>query len=107
MDKDLSNTSLKQLIQNLSKREAGLVQGVVISTDPLRVQMVNDSKLIVSRISTVVPKHLTNYTVSAQVADQYGQRSATITVLNALTVGDRVHLLALQNGKKYFVLDRV
>ena len=107
MKKDLHSTSLKQLIQDITPRETDLLQGVVISTDPLRVQMVNDSKLIISKISTVVPKHLTNYTVSAQVADQYGERSATITVFNALTVGDTVHLLALQNGKKYFVLDRV
>lgn len=30
-----------------------------------------------------------------------------ITVHNHLAKGDKVHVLAIQNGKKYFVLDRV
>ena len=49
MKKDLHSTSLKQLIQDITPRETDLLQGVVISTDPLRVQMVNDSKLIISK----------------------------------------------------------
>ena len=32
---------------------------------------------------------------------------ATITVKNALKVGERVHLLSFNKGKKYYVLDRV
>jgi len=28
-------------------------------------------------------------------------------VYNALKVGEKVHLLSLNNGKKYYVLDRV
>lgn len=33
--------------------------------------------------------------------------SATMTVYNALKVGEKVHLLSFDNGKKYYVLDRV
>lgn len=32
---------------------------------------------------------------------------ATMTVYNALKVGETVHLLSFDNGKKYYVLDRV
>lgn len=32
---------------------------------------------------------------------------ATITVYNALKVGETVHLLSFNNGKKYYILDRV
>ena len=32
---------------------------------------------------------------------------ATMTVYNALKVGEKVHLLSFDNGKKYYVLDRV
>ena len=30
-----------------------------------------------------------------------------MTVYNGLKVGEKVHLLSLNNGKKYYVLDRV
>lgn len=39
--------------------------------------------------------------------DTFVLTNATITVHNALKVGDVVHLLALQDGKLYYVLDRV
>jgi hypothetical protein len=100
-------TSLKQLIQGMIPRETDLLQGTVTSVSPLAIQISNDSKLVIGKTITVVPKHLTNYTVNATVADTYGQRNATITVHNALAVGDRVHVLALQNGKKFYVLDKV
>lgn len=37
-------------------------------------------------------------------ANFYG---ATMTVYNALKVGDKVHLLSLNKAKKYYILDRV
>lgn len=34
-------------------------------------------------------------------------KGGTMTVYNGLKVGEKVHLLSLNNGKKYYVLDRV
>lgn len=97
-------TSLKGLFQGMIPRDVELLQGTVISTNPLRIQMVNDSKLIISSISTVIPEHLTDHTET--ITDASGV-SAQITVHRALQTGDRLHLLSVQRGKKYFVLGRV
>lgn len=108
MNKDSNATSIKQLFQKMADPIGSeLLQGTVISTNPLRIQMANDSKLILSKLSVVIPKHLTNYQITTMIEDSTGSREATITVQNALQIGDQVHLISLQNGKKYFVLDRV
>lgn len=107
MNGEPKGTSLKEMIQGMMPNEADLLQGTVTSTNPLRIQMANDSKLIISKLSAVIPRHLTDYKVSAEISDSSGKKNATITVHNALKVGEKVHLIALQNGKKYFVLDRV
>lgn len=107
MNGDVKGTSLKELLQGMMPNTADLLQGTVMSTNPLRIQMTNDSKLIISKLSAVIPKHLTNYTVTVEISDSSGKKNAAITVQNALKIGDKVHLIALQNGKKYFVLDRV
>lgn len=88
-------------------RETDLLQGTVTGTSPLSIQIANDSKLIIGKTITVIPKHLTNYSQNVVISDINGQRNATISVQNALTVGDKVHILAVQNGKKFYVLDRV
>lgn len=107
MNKESNGTSLKELFQGMIPREIELMQGIVISEEPLRIQAVNDSKLIISRISTVIPQQLKDYTVSVTINDETGEHEAEITVHNALKTGDMVHLFAVQNGKKYFVLGRV
>lgn len=107
MNRESKETSLKGLFQGMVPREAELLQGIVIHTNPLRIQMVNDSKLVISKISAVVPKHLTDYTVSVTVKDGEEEKEVDMTVHHALKTGETVHLMALQNGKKYFVLGRV
>ena len=76
--------SLKGMIQNLSGNGIDLIQGTVVSLSPFKIQAVNDSKLIISKISLVIPSRL-----------------------GSLEAGDRVHMLVLNKGKKYYVLDRV
>jgi hypothetical protein len=100
-------TSLKELIQGMIPKEIELLQGTVISTNPLSVQIANDSKLVLSKLSLVIPHHLKDHTENVVISDSSGQRNATITVQNALAVGERVHILSLQSGKKYYVLDRI
>jgi len=76
--------SIKELFSELSGKETDLIQGTVMSLNPFKIQAVNDSKLIISKISLVIPSRL-----------------------GSLEAGDRVHMLVLNKGKKYYVLDRV
>ncbi len=80
-----------------------IMQGTVISTDPLKVQMTNDEKLITSERITIVPEHLSDYSVKAE----FEGTEITLTVYNALSAGDTVYVLSLNNGKLYYILDRV
>lgn len=120
-------TSLKGLIQGMMVDSAELMQGTVIATSPLKIQMVNDEKLIINARITVVPRHLSNYTTTATYTVGSGSLSGTtneaeshahslasfkltkgtITVYNALKTGDSVYVLSLNRGKLYYVLDRV
>lgn len=120
-------TSLKGLFQGMVPDGAGVLQGQVISASPLQIQIVNDDKLVIGESITIVPKHLTNYTATVDIAQGNGTVSgrtateeehyhtlntfniygATMTVYNALKVGETVHILSFNNGKKYYVLDRV
>ena len=122
-------TSLRAMFQGSLAIDSEILQGTVISTSPLKIQMENDSKLVITGTSTIVPKHLTNYSVGCSIGysgeggvtistkgagDPYHTHevepftlSGTAHFYNALKVGDKVHLIALQSGKKYYVLDRV
>lgn len=103
-----SQTSLKGLFQSLIPDPFGIFQGKVISSSPLKIQAINDEKLIINALLLIVPKHLTNYTVKVDISDSDGSiTSGTMEVHNALAVGEKVHLFSLNNGKKYYILDRV
>lgn len=118
-------TSLKGLFQNMSGTEVEVLQGIVKSISPLKIQIVNDEKRIVGPNSVIVPWHLTDY--STEVTVNWLTESAsggsgeaayaahshaiigrkTITVHNALKTGEIVHVLSFNHGKQYFVLDKV
>jgi len=148
-------TSIKELFHGMTPESANIIQGVVIAVGPLRIQAVNDDKLILTETVLSVPRHLTDYTTTCDISlgggsinsvTQSGQGThphgssgthgghesgdgshshpgsegahvhnvatfniacATITVHNALKVGERVHLLSFNNRKSYFILDRV
>lgn len=132
-----NETSLKQLFQGLVVEGIEFLQGTVISASPLKIQIANDEKLIINERITIVPWHLTDYTTKATFAKDAGSLDSqtfqdgahgghvggtgshinrldtftltrgTLTVYNALKVGEKVHVLALNHGKKYYVLDRV
>lgn len=122
-DNNGSSTSLKGIFQGMIPADAELMQGTVISASPLKIQMANDEKLIVNERITVVPWHLTDYTTTCSFTkgtkgtvygpDTRGDAltnltfSGSITMYNALKTGDKVYVLSLNNGKLYYVLDRV
>ncbi|MBQ3551694.1 MAG: DUF2577 domain-containing protein [Clostridia bacterium] len=122
-----NETSLKQILQSMSVGGIEFLQGTVISVSPLKIQITNDEKLIINERITIVPWHLTDhttqatYTVGGGALDSetnvvashshklvtYTLTRGTLTVHNALKVGEKIHVLSLNNGKKYYVLDRV
>ena len=72
--------SIKGMFQKMSQCGTDLIKGTVISENPVRVQALNDDKLIVT---PVVPLRL--YDVKK---------------------GEKVYLLVLNSGKKYYLLDK-
>lgn len=130
-----NETSLKQLFQSMIPGGPELLEGTVIQTGPLRIQMTNDEKHIISERITIVPWHLTDYTTRATYrrmdgtldsrtkndgshadpiggthvhhGEDFNLYKGVIVVHNALRKGDKLHILELNHGKLYYVLDRV
>lgn len=128
-------TSLKQLFQGMVPGGPELMQGKVISESPLKIQMDGDDKLIINERVAIVPWHLTDYTTKATYrkmdgtldswtkndgshadpvggthvhhGEDFNLYKGVIKVHNALKIGDKVHVLALNGGKVYYILDRV
>lgn len=151
-----SQTSLKGLFQGMSDAGVEVLQGIVKSASPLKIQIVNDDKLVIGPNITYVPRHLTDYTATVDIVQGKGSvqsqtstdgshthsysgntesagdpshthsysgetqgkahshslstfniYGATMTVYNALKVGEKVHVLSFNHGKQYYVLDRI
>lgn len=100
-------TSIKELFQGLIPDQGGIIQGRVTSVSPLQIRAINDDKLTIGAVLLIVPKHLTDYKATADFAVPGGTYTGTITIHNGLKAGEKVHLLSLNNGKKYYILDRV
>lgn len=111
-------TSIRQLIAQISQgaqQSAEVVQGTVTNASPLKITLLNDAKIVLSSTDLIVPKHLTTYTVFADITGgtvtntvlSHNHNNVTLTINNSLKAGDKVHMLVFNNGKKYFVLDKV
>lgn len=125
MAEETEKTSLKQLFQGMAGDGVEVLQGIVKSVGPLKIQIVNDEKLTIGPNITYIPRHLTDYSTEVTVSWRTESASGgsgdaayashshaitgrkSITVHNALKVGDRVHVLSFNHGKQYYVLDRV
>ena len=128
MAEETEKTSLKQLFQGMAGDGVEVLQGIVKSASPLKIQIVNDEKLVIGPNIAYVPRHLTDYKTEISgpnIQDCYytgsGTESGTapvspphvhavgrikITVHNALKAGEKVHVLSFNHGKQYYVLDR-
>ena len=104
--------------------------GTVVSVKPLRVQVT--AQLTIPESLLIVPENLTDYTVKVSfnwqsetvlphnhsysegvTGDSGAHRhqiqssgDKTITIHNALKIGDKVALIRKQGGQSYFILDR-
>lgn len=108
---------------NDNSKPTDLRYGTVTSVSPLKVQITNQFTIPASML--VVPKSLTNYSVGVTVNWNTGETSGgtgeasfaghthtvsgskTITINNALKVGDKVALLRQAGGQSYFILDKI
>lgn len=122
-------TSLKGMFQGLAGEGVEVLQGIVKSASPLKIQIVNDEKLVIGPNITYVPRHLTDYktemsgpniqnyyytggdvgsgTAPVSPSHVHAIGRVKITVHNALKAGEKVHVLSFNHGKQYYVLDRV
>ncbi|MBQ9346429.1 MAG: DUF2577 domain-containing protein [Oscillibacter sp.] len=146
-------TSIKQLFQSMMGEGPQILIGTVTGTNPLRIQIEGDEKLVIGGSNTIIPQHLTDYTTKAtfeldegtidSVTEGNGSHThtngehgghgiggtgrhthgpdgthphhlvtfaltrGTLTVHNALQSGEMVLVLSINNGKRYFVLDRM
>ena len=65
-------TSLKQMIQSMSPDGAGVVEGAVTNVAPLEITLTNDAKMILSANSLIVPEHLTDHEIEADIMKDDG-----------------------------------
>lgn len=118
-------TSIKGLFQGMAGEGVQVLQGIVKSVSPLKIQIVGDDKLIIGPNNICVPRHLTDYDTEVTVQWQTENRSGgggyaefashnhaitgrkVIKIHNALKKEEQVYVLSYSHGKQYYVLDRV
>ena len=104
-------TSLKQLFQGMVPGGPELMQGKVISESPLKIQMDGDDKLMDGTLDSWTKNDGSHADPVGGTHVHHGEDfnlyKGVIKVHNALKIGDKVHVLALNGGKVYYILDRV
>ena len=106
-----------------ASRPADMMFGKVISASPLKIKV--DQKLILTSAQLVLSRNVTDFRLSVTVNHTTENASGgsgdasfashnhgivgkkTLTVHNALTVGEEVILMQMSGGQKYIVIDRI
>lgn len=97
--------------------------GTVVAESPLKIQLDEDNKILLTKEFLVVPKSLTDYEVEIEIVEEKKTEkdlkgteyehdhkikgNVKIKVLNHLETGDRVTLVRQSGGQKYFVAGKV
>lgn len=126
-----NNRKFKEMFQGLIPDGPSILEGKVVKIDPLNIQLINDNKMILGPGVLIIPTYMTDYiskvnielgegTISSKTdshSDTEGEHdhelisfkivNTKMTVLNSLKKNEKVYLLSFNNGKKYYVLDRV
>lgn len=79
--------SLKQMIQHMYPDGPTVVEGYVISDNPLKITLTNDSKIILTEKSLIIPHHLTDYQIGVDLELATG----TITAKTKQNEGKHTH----------------
>lgn len=59
--------SIKELLQKMNGNETAVVQGIVTSTNPIRISLVNDSVMDIPSSLIIVPEYLTKRTKTVKI----------------------------------------
>lgn len=92
---------LKIMKQGLSIPD--IQEAIVIKTEPLTLSLVNDKKITLTSDDLVIPERMKNHKIT--IVD--GNIKKTVEVKNSLKKNDAVNLLQYNDGKQYYILDRV
>lgn len=84
-----------------ASKPANMVFGKVVSKKPLKIRI--DQKLILGEAQLALSKRVTDYRLSVTIDGNL----KTITVHNALDIGEEVILMQVSGGQKYIVIDKV
>lgn len=87
-------------MKRVENEESDLVFGRVTSTSPLKVQI--DSRLEVPSHFLILSRMVKDLTITITIDGKRGSAQ----VFRSLQVGDRVRMLRVNNGQKYYVLER-
>nr|DAL85211.1 MAG TPA: Protein of unknown function (DUF2577) [Caudoviricetes sp.] len=77
--------SVKQLFQGMVPEAMEVLQGKVISASPLKIQVVNDEKLVLTENIICLPRHLSDYTTTVDISLDKG------TINSATRSGQGTH----------------
>ena len=80
IEKTQDSTSLKQLFQQMIPEAIEILRGTVISASPLKIQVENDEKLVLSQNIVCLPRHLSTYTTTIDI--QLGDGSVSSSTGN-------------------------
>lgn len=101
-----NETSIRELLLSIMRQGCyapDIQEAIVIKEKPLTLRLVNDKKITLTLDDLVVPERMTNHNITIVE----GNVKKTIEVKNALKKNETVNLLQYNDGKQYYILDRV
>ena len=109
--------SFRELLKEaVDVRPGGILVGVVKETDPLKIQVLSDAKLLLTESNLYIPRRMRKYTVDAYIDGSTASAGETahshslngwrrLTIDGSLKANDIVYLLSFDRGALYFVVD--
>lgn len=61
-------TGIKQMFQSMVPDGPTIIEGRVTRVSPIQITLTNDAKMTLGENSLKIPRHLTNYTVNADIS---------------------------------------
>lgn len=101
----MSDKTLKEIMQIINglSKDVSVSKAIILTSNPLSAQLLNDEKMLLNSRVLIVPEHLTDYTTTIHIDSE----EKKVIVHNSLNAGDTVYVLGYNSGKKYVVLGRV
>lgn len=99
---ELLGKKMKEVIRN----QVNFIEGNVISTSPLKIEVIGNSQWVIPRSLIILPKTLTDYTLKVDFTVG-GSKVENIKIYNSLQVGDKVMMIAFNLMQRYYILDRI